>query len=435
MMNSIETLTVLLLVTPALAMPNEARQVSTPTAPVHSSATPAIVTALLGRANSPEPDAARMRRALAIAGLTELVPSDAITAAATEAKDAYQRWRAETDAAATDECSAGVTAEPGMRVPRRLIKFITQRRLDGFQFEREALDLLLQQIPSGHDAEAAIARSALQARQAESISKSATLNGVADLGRIDLLEWAVNDAASTGGSADQLRASLANYEEERTRMLLAAALAALESDARSQRIATMVKDWDDRRQASSANTQRPVNQSATTGFAMARVAIALQTAQLAAASARMARFQQKTAEQLVPLLSPQSAWSMYATLISSSRHDLLAKQIATIARTAENLPPDQRDTARTLIREYCTTDRPAMQATVSQLVEAIEAQVQPVRSTLQSDSLTDTELDTIDALLASSPAVGASYGMTSVMDSRGRSLKDLERAVRALASP
>jgi len=76
-----------------------------------------------------------------------------------------------------------------------------------------------------------------------------------------------------------------------------------------------------------------------------------------------------------------------------------------------------------------------MQATVSQLVEAIEAQVQPVRSTLQSDALTDTELDTIDALLASSPAVSASYGMTSVMDSRGRSLKDLERAVRALASP
>jgi hypothetical protein len=86
-----------------------------------------------------------------------------------------------------------------------------------------------------------------------------------------------------------------------------------------------------------------------------------------------------------------------------------------------------------MIREFCTKDRPAMQDTVRQLVEALETQVQPVRSMLRSDALTDAELTALETQLAAPPATAASYGMYSVMDGRVRATNDLERAVRALA--
>ena len=124
---------------------------------------------------------------------------------------------------------------------------------------------------------------------------------------------------------------------------------------------------------------------------------------------------------------------MYATLIASNRKDQLSGRIADIANFAETLPTEQRDVARVMIREFCTKDRPAMQETVRQLVEALETQVQPVRSMLRSDSLTDAELTALETQLAAQPAISASYGMSSVMDGRVRATNDLERAVRALA--
>ena len=455
MMNSTLTLTLSIVLTPMLAPPEpqgapgtapaaapadgtagspaDSTTKSTLVSPPTSTTVSPVVTALLNRANAPEPDAARMRRALAIAGLEGVVTTDAITAAVGSARTAYQGWRTETEAAAIEECNAAIASELGTRVPRRSINFITQRRLDGFRFERDAFEQLLKDLPAGSDAAATMAREALEARQAEAIAKNAALNGIADLGRADLVECALRCVTSSDISPEQLRAVLTTYERERTRLLQRASLAVLESDARSLRISNMIKAWEDRRAANSGGADKSPSYTVATGSTAARVAIALQTGPMADASAEMARFQQKTAAQLDNVLSPQSAWCMYATLIASNRKDQLSGRIADIANFAETLPPEQRDVARVMIREFCTKDRPAMQETVRQLVEALETQVQPVRSMLRSDSLTDAELTALETQLAAQPAIAASYGMSSVMDGRVRATNDLERAVRALA--
>jgi hypothetical protein len=451
MINSTLTLTLSIVLTPMLAppVPQGAPATAPAAAPADGTAvSPATsttdnlatsttvnpaVTALLNRATAPDPDAARMRRALAIAGLDGVVTTDAITAAVTSARTAYQSWRTETEAAAIEECNAAVASEPGTRVPRRSINFITQRRLDGFRFERDAFEQLLKDLPAGSDDATTMAREALEARQAEAIAKNAALNGVADLGRADLVECALRCVTSSDISPEQLRAVLTTYERERTRLLQRASLAVLESDARSLRISNMIKAWEDRRAANSGGADKSPSYTVATGSTAARIAIALQTGPMADASAEMARFQQKTAAQLDTVLSPQSAWCMYATLIASNRKDQLSGRIADIANFAETLPPERRDVARVMIREFCTKDRPAMQETVRQLVEALEAQVQPVRSLLRNDALTDAELTALETQLAAPPATAASYGMSSVMDGRVRATNDLERAVRALA--
>ena len=115
MMNSTLTLTLSIVLTPMLAPPEPQ---GAPGTAASTTVSPAV-TALLNRANPPEPDAVRMRRALAIAGLDGVVTTDAITAAIASARSAYQGWRTETEAAAMEECSAALASEPGPRVPRR----------------------------------------------------------------------------------------------------------------------------------------------------------------------------------------------------------------------------------------------------------------------------------------------------------------------------
>lgn len=418
----------------AAVLPLAAAQQSTPAATpppanpaVERSAPNRQVTAIVARSLMPAPHVARMDRALAIAGLGDRFTKDAVTAAAAKAKVGYDTWRATAESALTESIRAAVDADPGPGFPRRCKGQIVAAWDEGAAFERDAFaTLLASALPEG-DAAGSLASAALAAGQAQALRSTLAYGPLVDFWQADMLESGLRATAGAPVSPDQLREVLANYETERARLLRDICEAALEAESRRRQVLAMAAEWYRNRIGVDADMVRMPG-------AM-QVAEPLINATLVDAGARMAAFQRRTADQLAGVLGPEGGWSTYASLLSSGRKDSPTVRTDAIVAAIAELPEDRREEARSMLRNFCTTDRAAMLKTVDAAVDALEMQARIVKPAQRLEAIAGLDLDALDAQLQAVPMREAAYGTLSAIDARKRAVNELERKIRALAAP
>lgn len=418
----------------AAVLPLAAAQQTTPAATpppanpaVERSAPNRQVTAIVARSLMPAPHAARMDRALAIAGLGDRFTKDAITAAAAKAMAGYDTWRATAEPALTEAIRAAVDADPGPGFPRRCRGQIVAAWDEGAAFERDAFaTLLASALPEG-DAAGSLASAALAAGQAQALRSTLAYGPFVDFWQADMLESGLRATAGAPVSPDQLRGMLANYETERARLLRDICEAVLEAESRRRQVLAMAAEWYRNRAGVDADMVRMPG-------AM-QVAEPLINATLVDAGARMAAFQRRTAEQLAGLLGPEGGWSTYASLLSSGRKDSPTVRIDAIVAAIAELPEDRREEARSMLRDFCTTDRAAMLKTVDAAADALEMQARIVKPAQRVEAIAGLDLDALDAQLQAVPMREAAYGTLSAIDARKRAVNELERKIRAMAAP
>ena len=385
------------------------------------------VAAIVARSLMPAPHVARMDRALAIAGLGDRFTKDAITAAAAQATAGYGTWRATAEPALTEAIRAAVDADPGPGFPRRCNSQIVAAWDEGAAFERDAFaTLLASALPEG-DAAGSMARAALAAGQAQALRSTLAYAPLVDFWQSDMLESGLRATAGAPVSPDQLRGMLTGYETERARLLRDICEAVLEAESRRRQVLTMAAEWYRNRAGVDADMVRMPG-------AM-QIAEPLTNATLAEAGARMAAFQRRTAEQLAGVLGPEGGWSTYASLLASGRKDSPTVRIDAIVAAIAELPEDRREEARSMLREFCTTDRAAMLKTVDAAVDALEMQARIVKPAQRVEAIAGLDLDSLDAQLQAVPMREAAYGTLSAIDARKRAVNELERKIRALATP
>ena len=385
------------------------------------------VAAIVARSLMPAPHVARMDRALAVAGLGDRFTKDAITAAAAKAMAGYDTWRATAEPALTEAIRAAVDADPGPGFPRRCKGQIVAAWDEGAAFERDAFaTLLASALPEG-DAAGSLASAALAAGQAQALRSTLAYGPLVDFWQSDMLESGIRAAAGAPVSPDQLRGMLANYETERARLLRDICEAVLEAESRRRQVLTMAADWYRNRAGVDADMVRMPG-------AM-QIAEPLINATLVDAGARMAAFQRRTAEQLAGVLGPEGGWSTYASLLSSGRKDSPTVRIDAIVAAIAELPEDRREEARSMLRDFCTTDRAAMLKTVDAAVDALEMQARIVKPAQRVEAIAGLDLDALDAQLQAVPMREAAYGTLSAIDARKRAVNELERKIRAMAAP
>jgi len=385
------------------------------------------VAAIVERSLMPAPHVARMDRALAIAGLGDRFTKDAITAAAAQATAGYGTWRATAEPALTEAIRAAVDADPGPGFPRRCNSQIVAAWDEGAAFERDAFaTLLASALPEG-DAAGSMARAALAAGQAQALRSTLAYAPLVDFWQSDMLESGLRATADAPVSPDQLRGMLTGYETERARLLRDICEAVLEAESRRRQVLTMAAEWYRNRAGVDADMVRMPG-------AM-QIAEPLTNATLAEAGARMAAFQRRTAEQLAGVLGPEGGWSTYASLLASGRKDSPTVRIDAIVAAIAELPEDRREEARSMLRDFCTTDRAAMLKTVDAAVDALEMQARIVKPAQRVEAIAGLDLDSLDAQLQAVPMREAAYGTLSAIDARKRAVNELERKIRALAAP
>ena len=385
------------------------------------------VAAIVARSLMPAPHVARMDRALAIAGLGDRFTKDAITAAAAQATAGYGTWRATAEPALTEAIRAAVDADPGPGFPRRCNSQIVAAWDEGAAFERDAFaTLLASALPEG-DAAGSMARAALAAGQAQALRSTLAYAPLVDFWQSDMLESGLRATAGAPVSPDQLRGMLTGYETERARLLRDICEAVLEAESRRRQVLTMAAEWYRNRAGVDADMVRMPG-------AM-QIAEPLTNATLAEAGARMAAFQRRTAEQLAGVLGPEGGWSTYASLLASGRKDSPTVRIDAIVAAIAELPEDRREEARSMLRDFCTTDRAAMLKTVDAAVDALEMQARIVKPAQRVEAIAGLDLDSLDAQLQAVPMREAAYGTLSAIDARKRAVNELERKIRALAAP
>ena len=385
------------------------------------------VAAIVERSLMPAPHVARMDRALAIAGLGDRFTKDAITAAAAQATAGYGTWRATAEPALTEAIRAAVDADPGPGFPRRCNSQIVAAWDEGAAFERDAFaTLLASALPEG-DAAGSMARAALAAGQAQALRSTLAYAPLVDFWQADMLESGLRATAGAPVSPDQLRGMLTGYETERARLLRDICEAVLEAESRRRQVLTMAAEWYRNRAGVDADMVRMPG-------AM-QIAEPLTNATLAEAGARMAAFQRRTAEQLAGVLGPEGGWSTYASLLASGRKDSPTVRIDAIVAAIAELPEDRREEARSMLRDFCTTDRAAMLKTVDAAVDALEMQARIVKPAQRVEAIAGLDLDSLDAQLQAVPMREAAYGTLSAIDARKRAVNELERKIRALAAP
>jgi hypothetical protein len=384
------------------------------------------VAAIVARSLMPAPHVARMDRALAIAGLGDRFTKDAITAAAAQATAGYGTWRATAEPALTEAIRAAVDADPGPGFPRRCNGQIVAAWDEGAAFERDAFaTLLASALPEG-DAAGSMARAALAAGQAQALRSTLAYGPLVDFWQADLLELSLRATTDAPVSPDQVRGMLAGYETERARLLREICEAVLEAEMRRRQVLAMAAEWYRNRAGASADMVRMPG-------AM-QIAEPLINATLVDAGARMAAFQRRTAQQVAGVLSPEGAWSIYASLLASGRKDSPAVRIDPIVTAIAELPEDRREEARAMLREFCTTDRAAMLKTVDAAVDALEMQARIVKPAQRVEAIAGLDLDVLDAQLQAVPVRETAYGTLSATDARKRAVNELERKIRALAA-
>lgn len=384
------------------------------------------VAGILARSLMPAPHVARMERALAIAGLGDRFSKEAVTAAAANAKAGYDAWRATAEPALADSIRAAVDADPGPGFPRRCNAQIRAAWEEGGAFERDAFaTLLAAALPEG-DAAGSLASAALTAGQAQALRSTLAYGPLVDFWQADMLESGLRATAGAPVSPDQLRGMLANYETERARLLRDICEAVLETESRRRQVLTMAADWYRNRAGAGADMVRMPG-------AM-QVAEPLINATLVDAGARMAAFQRRTAEQLAGVLGPEGGWSTYASLLASGRKDSPTVRIDAIVAAIAELPEDRREEARSMLRDFCTTDRAAMLKTVDAAVDALEMQARIVKPAQRVEAIAGLDLDALDAQLQAVPMREAAYGTLSAIDARKRAVNELERKIRAMAA-
>ena len=423
--------------TPAATPPSAPPATAQPSKPA-GSADPATtrrapnpqVAAILARSVMPAPHVARMERALAIAGLTDRFPKETVVATAAAAKAGYDTWRATAEPALEGSIRAAVEADPGLGFPRRCKAQIIAAWDEGAAFERDAFGTLIASaLPEG-DAAGSLARAALAAGQAQALRSTLAYGPLMDFWQSDMLESGLRAVAAVPNSptsAGQLRGMLAGYETERARLLREICDAVLEAESRRRQVLTMAADWYRNRAGASADMVRMPG-------AM-QVAEPLINATLVDAGARMAAFQRRTVQQVAGVLAPEGAWSVYTSLLASGRKDSPAVRIDSVVAAIAELPEDRREEARTMLREFCATDRAAMQKTVDAAVDALEMQARIVKPAQRVEAMAGLDLDALDAQLRAVPTQEAAYGTLSAIDARKRSVGELERKIRAMAAP
>jgi hypothetical protein len=383
------------------------------------------VAAILARSLMPAPHAARMERALAIAGLGDRFTKDAVTAAAAKATAGYATWRATAEPAVAESIRTALDADPGPGFPRRCTAQITSGWEEGGAFERDAFaTLIASALPDG-DAAGSLARAALAAGQAQALRSTLAYGPLVDFWQADMLESSLRATAGASVSLDQLREMLSGYETERARLLRDICEAVLEAESRRRQVLTMAAEWYRNRAGVDADMVRMPG-------AM-QVAEPLINATLVDAGARMAAFQRRTAEQLASVLGPEGGWSTYASLLASGRKDSPTVRIDAIVVAIAELPEDRREEARRMLRDFCTTDRAAMLKTVDAAVDALEMQARIVKPAQRVEAIAGLDLDSLDAQLQAVPMREAAYGTLSAIDARKRAVNELERKIRALA--
>jgi hypothetical protein len=381
--------------------------------------------AILARSLMPAPHVARMERALAIAGLGERFTKDAVTAAAAQATAGYATWRATAEPTLTESIRAAVDSDPGLGFPRRCKAQIIAAWDEGAAFERDAFGALVSSALPDGDAAGTLARAALAAGQAQALRSTLAYGPLVDFWQADMLESSLRAAAGASVSPDQLREMLSGYESERARLLRDICEAVLEAESRRRQVLTMAAEWYRNRAGASADMVRMPG-------AM-QVAEPLINATLVDAGARMAAFQRRTAQQVAGVLATEGAWSVSASLLASGRKDSPAVRIDPVVAAIAELPEDRREEARTMLREFCTTDRAAMQKTVDAAVDALEMQARIVKPAQRVEAIVGLDLDALDAQLRAVPTQEAAYGTLSALDARKRAVSELERKIRALA--
>ena len=386
------------------------------------------VAAILARSLMPAPHVARMDRALAIAGVGDRFTKDAVTAAAAKAKAGYDTWRATAEPTLTESIRAAVDADPGPGFPRRCTAQIIAAWDEGAAFERDAFATLVSSaLPEG-DAAGSLARAALAAGQAQALRSTLAYGPLVDFCQADMLESGIRAAAAVPNSptsAEQLRGMLSGYETERARLLRDICEAVLEAESRRRQVLTMAAEWYRNRAGASADMVRMPG--------AVQLAEPLINATLVDAGARMAAFQRRTAQQVAGALAPEGAWSVSTSLLASGRKDSPAVRIDPVVAAIAELPEDRREEARTMLREFCTTDRAAMQKTVDAAVDALEMQARIVKPAQRVEAIAGLDLDALDAQLRAVPTQEAAYGTLSALDARKRAVSELERKIRALA--
>ena len=417
----------------AAVLPLAATQQSTPAATpppanpaVERSAPNRQVAAIVARSVMPAPHVARMDRALAIAGLGDRFTKDAITVAAAQATAGYGTWRATAEPALTEAIRAAVDADPGPGFPRRCNGQIVAAWDEGAAFERDAFaTLLASALPEG-DAAGSMARAALAAGQAQALRSTLAYAPLVDFWQADMLESGLRATAGAPVSPDQLRGMLTGYETERARLLRDICEAVLDAESRRRQVLTMAAEWYRNRAGVDADMVRMPG-------AM-QIAEPLINATLVEAGARMAVFQRRTAEQLAGVLGPEGGWSTCASLLASGRKDTPTVRIDAIVAAIAELPEDRREEARSMLRDFCTTDRAAMLKTVDAAVDALEMQARIVKPAQRVEAIAGLDLDSLDAQLQAVPMREAAYGTLSAIDARKRAVNELERRIRALAA-
>jgi hypothetical protein len=387
---------------------------------------------ILRRIMAPAPSRTRMDRALAIAGLDDKVQKATLDGALAAAKSGYDAWRPGAEQALAGELRPALEAQPGPTVPPACTRSVITRWDEGMKFEADAFEQALAAVPAGNDAAIGMARTIFRGLQAQAINGGDAPAQLADLRRADLLEAALRCGVGGEVSAEQLRGMLSTYEEDRTRLIREGAEAAMAADARRLEVVTVVSAWYERKTSINADPRQDLRHSAGSG----PVIISLQNAPQVDVSARFADLQRRTAEQLTNVLGPKAAWCLYVQFLASGRTDSPSDRIAALERVAASLPADRRDAALTLIREFCVTDRQAMQRDVAAMQKSIEDFVAPVRSTLKPGAvkaLTDAQLEEINKTLELRALSGGAYGALNAVDQRKRSTADLEKKVRAMA--
>jgi len=384
------------------------------------------VATIVARSLMPAPHVARMDRALAIAGLGDRFTKDAITVAAAQATAGYGTWRATAEPALTEAIRAAVDADPGPGFPRRCNGQIVAAWDEGAAFERDAFaTLLASALPEG-DAAGSMARAALAAGQAQALRSTLAYGPLVDFWQADLLELSLRATTDAPVSPDQVRGMLAGYETERARLLREICEAVLEAEMRRRQVLAMAAEWYRNRAGASADMVRMPG-------AM-QIAEPLINATLVDAGARMAAFQRRTAQQVAGVLSPEGAWSIYASLLASGRKDSPAVRIDPIVTAIAELPEDRREEARAMLREFCTTDRAAMLKTVDAAVDALEMQARIVKPAQRVEAIAGLDLDVLDAQLQAVPVRETAYGTLSATDARKRAVNELEQKIRAMAA-
>ena len=384
------------------------------------------VAAILKRSVMPAPHVARMERALAIAGLAERFPKESLAAAAATAKTGYEAWRATAEPALEESIRVAVDADPGLGFPRRCKAQIIAAWDEAAAFERDAFAALIASaLPEG-DAAGSLARAALAAGQAQALRSTLAYGPLVDFWQADLLELSLRATADAPVSPDQVRGMLAGYETERARLPREICEAVLEAEMRRRQVLAMAAEWYRNRAGASADMVRMPG-------AM-QIAEPLINATLVDAGARMAAFQRRTAQQVAGVLSPEGAWSIYASLLASGRKDSPAVRIDPIVTAISELPEDRREEARAMLREFCTTDRAAMLKTVDAAVDALEMQARIVKPAQRVEAIAGLDLDALDAQLQAVTVRETAYGTLSATDARKRAVTELERKIRALAA-